>query len=312
MTKTNNRYFWYGALATVLGSVNIPLMKYAVASSNHITLNALRFGMGALVTLPFIFKHSPKITKNNLKYAIYSGIAIFVSSSCLLIALNQSTANYVTLLMLLNPIMLMLYSVKMTKDKLDLKKIAGFSMAGIGALIIVATPFIVTNNTSLRIYPSATFYALLFTMFYPLSVVFARKASEGRKKLPLTAVVFVQAFVVTILNIGYGLLTKTIYLSPAVLQSPKLLLPVVYSGIFVTVLSRVLNIASYKKTGSAINGSLFYAGVFITLLVSIYFLQEPLSLTALIGGLITLAGVALSKYKPLTPLKSKNNPKIRR
>ncbi|MFO0886892.1 MAG: EamA family transporter [Candidatus Nomurabacteria bacterium] len=296
MAKTNKKYFWYGFLAMLLGSLNIPLMKYATESTNPATINALRYSFGALVTFPYFFKNIHKLNKNNLRYSVLSGIAIFVSSACLVIALDHSTANYVALLTILSPIMLVLFSLKMTKDKVDIRKIAGFSIALLGALIIIAGPLIKTENASLEFYPLATFFILLIVIAYPLSVIFARKANEERKKLPLTAIIFIQTIVVAILSFIWGISTSQLTLSIGITSSPSIIIPIVYSGIFVTAISRVLNVASYEKTGSAVNGILYYCGVFITLLISIIFLKEPLSIIATLGGVLILVGVVIAEY----------------
>lgn len=296
MAKTNKKYFWFGVLAMLFGSLNIPLMKYATYSINPITLNALRYSLATIIVLPYAIRYSSKITTTNLKYSIFSGISIFVSSICLTMALNLSTATYVTLLTILNPIMLVVFSIKMTKDKINLRKMAGFSLAGIGALLVITAPLIKTNNASLEFYPLATLYSLMIAIAFPLSVIYARKATESRKKLPLTAIIFIQTAVVAVLSIGAGLLTNKLELSSNNVFNPNVYIPIIYSGIFVCVASRVLNVISYKKTGSAINGSLYYLGTFITLLISILILKESLSLVALAGGVIILFGVALAEY----------------
>ncbi len=296
MAKTNKKYFWYGFLAMLLGSLNIPLMKYATESTNPATINALRYSFGALITLPYFFKHFHKLNKNNLRYSVLSGIAIFVSSAGLVIALDHSTANYVALLTILCPIMLVIFSIKMTRDKVDFKKIAGFSIALLGALVIIAGPLIKTGNASFEFYPLATFFIFLLVIAYPLAVIFARKANEERKKLPLTTIIFIQTIVVAILSFIWGITTNQFKLPISTTPNLSIIIPIVYSGVFVTAISRILNVASYEKTGSAVNGSLYYFGVFITLLISIIFLKEPISVIAMIGGVLILLGVIIAEY----------------
>lgn len=296
MKKTNKKYFWYGLIAVCLGALNAPVIKHASSSINPVTINFLRFSVSALVTFPFFLYFFKKLTPKNITYSLLSGFTLFFATMGFVNGVNLSTASYVALLLLLSPVTLVFFSIKMTNDKVDRKRFAGFSLAILGAILVVAGPIFLAGNTSIDFYPKATLFIGLTVITYPLAVIFAKKANESRKKLPITSIIFIQTSVIAILSLATGLLTNKIDFTSVSESEISVLTAIAYSGIMVGVLDRSLNVISYEHVGSAVNGGLVYLGLFITLLVSVLVLDESLSLVALVGGVIILLGVAMTEH----------------
>ncbi len=297
MKKTNKKYFWYGLIAVCLGSLNPPVIKHASQTVDPITINFLRFTIASLVTMPFFLHYLNKLTKKNIMYSLLSGFTLFFATIGFVNGVSLSTSSYVALLLLLSPITLVFFSIKMTNDKVDTKRLAGFSLAILGAILVVAGPMFLSGNTNIEFYPAATLSVGLTIVAYPIAVIFARKANESKKKLPITSIIFMQTTVIALLSLLAGVVTNKLNIANATGAELSVLLTIAYSGIMVCVLDRALNVISYEHVGSAVNGGLVYLGIFITLLVSVLVLGESLSLIALVGGVIILLGVAVTEHK---------------
>lgn len=310
MIKNKNiKYFWYGILASILGSINAPIIKYVTQYISPAAFNTLRFTLTALITLPFFLIYIKKITKKNLRFAILSGFFLSISTLTFAMAVNSSTASYITLLTLLEPVLLVISSVVLTKERVNMRHLSNFSLAGLGALIIVSAPLIAIGSHNIDFYPKATVLALIMIVCYPLCVIYAKKSNESRKKLPFISIIFVQSIVTIILNLFVTLVFGNSEFSKLNQAGLNILLPIVYSGIFVSMINRALNVISYQKIGSAINGAIWYFGNLLTLVISVIFLKESISIVALIGGcLILLAVTSINRSlakDTLTKIKKK-------
>ena len=82
--------------------------------------------------------------------------------------------------------------------------------------------------------------------------------------------------------------------------NPSVILAILYSGIVVALISRVLNIASYERIGSAVSSSLMYLETVIAILIPIIILKETISLAMIIGVALILTGVAITEHHKST------------
>lgn len=299
MKNKHTKYFLYGLLAVIIGSANATVIKYTSADINPIAFNTLRYALASIVTFPFFIRFSHKITYKNLRYSFLSGFCLFFATICYVSAINLSQATYVTLLTLLNPVMLVILTLRLTRDKVNKKHIAGFSLAGLGALLVVVGPMILHGSTNLNFYPWATLFVLVNVISYPLGIIFARKANESRKKLPLVSTVFIQTTVIATLSYLTSIIINHQVVLPDITSEMNysVLYGIIYSGIGVGILDRILGVKSYEKIGSAIMGGLVYLGTFLSLIIAVIALEESLSLIAVIGGVIILLGVYLSEHR---------------
>lgn len=305
------KYFWYGVLASIFGSIHAPLIKYVTRDISPATFIILRYVLTALITLPFFFIHYKKVTKQNLRFAILSGVFLAISTLSFVMAINISTASYITLLTLLEPIALVLSSVILTKERINMRHLSNFSLAGLGALIIVSAPIISTGNLNSNFYPLATLLALIMAVCYPLCIIHSKKSNESRKKLPFLSIIFIQSIIVISLNLIVALVFDFTNLNKLNLSNPKILLPIIYSGIVISIINRALNVISYQKIGSAANGAIWYFGTLLTLITSVIFLNESISIIALLGGCLILLAItslnkSIAKNKFVRPKEKQN------
>lgn len=280
-----------------IGSLNAPIIKHVTASLNPLMFNSVRFGLAAALTLPFFLSNLRKLSKRNTYYSVLSGVCLFISALCFAVAIDLSTATYVALLTLLHPVMLVIFSIKMTNDKIDAKRMTGFSLAALGALLVITAPLMSSGQTDIRFYPAATMLVLIMIVAYPLAIIFTRKANESRVRLPIVSAIFIQTFTIFLLSTLTTIATDNLESPTAIISNKDTILAILYSGVFICIVDRVLNVKSYEHVGSAVNGGLAYMGIFISIIVAVATLGEQLSLTAVLGGIIILIGVVITDHK---------------
>lgn len=291
------KYFYYGIIAMLLGALNPPTIKLATEHMSPTMFNILRYAIASGLMLPLFWRNRARLSRRSLYYASLSGLGIAISSQCFATAIHMSSSAYASLLTLLNPIFLVALSAKMTKEKINSTHLVGFSLAGLGALIIILAPALGGGPADISFYPVATGLLLVMAIAYPLATIFARRAHETGSKLPLTSVIFVQTFVTLCVSLAIGITTQSISIPASALANPTAIWAVLFSAIGVNIFNRLLYVESYRQIGSVINGALWYLGIFITLGVSVFLLGESLSVVALGGGIVALLGVILSESK---------------
>lgn len=289
-TKNNHKWFLVGLLAALLEAPNATFIKYGTDFINPFQFNILRFSVVFLVTFPLLFRHRKTINRQNIQPALVSGGLMSIAVLSFTVAIQKSQASYVAIISLLTPIIFVLYAIRLTKERVTKRAIAGVTLAALGALVIVALPVAVEQNAEFVFYPLATALAILNVFVYPLAIINFKKANQ--KGIPLTALMAIYALEVVLANAIALLLFNQSFARP----SAGSIVSFVYAGLFVALLSRMLTIKSYEKIGSVLISVLTYLEVFLAIMIPVIFLHEKLSLEMVIGGILILAGVYVAEH----------------
>lgn len=268
-------------------------------------LSVFRFVVSALILLPFVIMARRRFTKKNAKYAIISGLAYGVAVLAYSQAVSLSQASYVSVISLGVPIFLMIYSVYLTKERVSRRALVGISVAAMGAFIVVAAPLLFSGGVTSAFSPLATLLALVNVVFFPLSIIMAKKANEGG--LPITATFGVSASVVFVLSFFVALVSGVAIPVAVIGENPFLLVPILYGAIMVFVVAKALTVASYRYIGSVAVGALQYLESFLSIILPILILSEQMTIEMMIGGMLILAGVIVSE---LRIFPNKKRPKL--
>jgi drug/metabolite transporter (DMT)-like permease len=185
MAKTNkNFWFLVGLLSVVLAGPNATIIKYSLGSIDPFLYNSLRFLLVALVTTPFLLKDSRRLNKKNLKLAATAGLYMAVAVTVFVWAIKLSGASYVSIVTLITPIILMIYSAKLVGEKVTYRALAGISLAALGAMVIVVLPVALAQSGSVHFKPLATVFALGNCLTFPLSIIYFKKANQAGIPMP--------------------------------------------------------------------------------------------------------------------------------
>lgn len=290
--KTKNKAFWFqiGLIGALIAAPNATVIRFSVADADPILFNFLRFGVVALVMTPFILKSLNKFNKKNLMDAIKAGFFMAIAVSTYVWAVKLSQASYVSIILLLLPIVLVVYSAKMNREKITSRSVAGITLAALGAMSIVLLPLALSQGASFSFYPLATVLALIDCAFFPLSIIYYRRANLGG--MPMSALMGISSWIVC----ATSLVMFALFSNHNVSIEPKFLIGLLYSGLVVSLLSRVIGVASYEHIGAAASGGLAYLEVFLGVLIPVIFLHEKLSTGMIIGGILILLGLYVVQH----------------
>jgi len=293
MSKAVEKHRWFlvALLALFIAAPNSTVLKYSTDSVDPYLFNTLRYGLSALITLPYLIPKLKLINKDNLKHLILGGFFMYITVAAFVLAIQKSTASYVSIVALITPIVFVILSTKMiTGEKMTRRALAGISLAAAGAMLIVFLPVALRQNAEFSFYPLATALALINAFSYPLAVIHARKANE--KGLPMLAVVSATTWVVFLLSSGLFLSfgNKGDGISYGVWAAA------LFSGVGVGVISTTLNTLSYERIGAIAIGALGYLEVFLSIIVAMVVLGEELAVTTVLGGVLILLGVYIVEH----------------
>jgi drug/metabolite transporter (DMT)-like permease len=292
-SKQKSRHLWFflGAVGILLAAPNATIIKATTDVIDPAQFNFIRFGMLMVVALPYLFLTRCKLNKENLRYALMTGVALAFAVQGFVLGVKYSQASYASILSLLSPIVFVFYSVRMTKEKISPNAIAGIALAAAGALIVVALPIAMSQNGDFVFNAGATALIMVSVVAYPLVIIFSKKANQAG--LPLISNMAVSGLVVFISS------ALIIILDPPespLVMTQNIFLACLYSGIFIALVGRVLSVAAYERIGSASISAISYFEKLVAIMIPVVVLGEELSIEMILGGIMILFGIFLVEY----------------
>jgi len=294
------KWFWFALLGNVLVAPNSMLMRSVVQEVDPFLANAIRFTAALLITIPAIQVGFKRLQPKGLRKATFAAFSMTLAMTLFVKSLEYSPASYASVILLLSPIFLILISVRLTGEKISQRAVAGITLAALGASLIVLIPLALHSGRAVvDFYPLATLMLLGNCVLYPLSVVQYKQANEDYG-VPMMALVGYTAMIAIVFNLALWFLTGA--------EVPESVSKVnwaaiIYSGIMVNAIGKILNVKSFEHIGSAVAAALSYMGSFMAILLPIVFLNEQLSFSTAIGGILILFGVYLTEHHKLLPFK---------
>lgn len=300
--KTTPIWVWYvlAIAAVLLAAPNGTIIKTVTELVDPLWVNSMRFSIIAITMLPFVLRAIPAMTKHNVKYALAAGVCYGVAVMSYVTAISLSQASYVAVIDLGIPIALILYSVYLTRERVSQRAVVGISIAVLGAFVVVGVPLMAQQGFESNFYPVATVLALVNVLAFPLAIIFSRKANEHG--LSLGATFGLSSVVVVFVNTLAAVLMVRKIEMDVMLSQPGILWAVIYSALAVSLLARLLTVASYRHLGSATIAGLHYVEAFLAILIPIVLLSENMTREMVVGGLLILVGVIV--------VESHHHPKV--
>ena len=302
MAKTQKQqniplWMWHivALIPVLIAAPNGMLVKVVSGEIDPIWINVLRFLVVVPLMIPFVIRAIPHMTRKNVKYACLQGVTYAISITSFVFSISLGQASYTAVISLGIPILLMLYSVYLTRENVSRSAVVGISIAALGAFTIVGFPLFIGQGFASDFHPLATLFALVNVASFPLAVIFSRKATEYG--LPMGATFGLAAIVtLSITMIAALVTTRATMPIEEFLDNPTMLIAsVVYMGIGVSLVGRMLTVVSYKHLGSAVTGGLYYIEGFMAILLPIIVLGERMTIEMLFGGLLILLGVIMAE-----------------
>ena len=279
----------------IIAAPNGVLIKTIGGEIDSVWINVLRFTIIVIATLPFLIKSIPLMTKKNMKYAVLQGVAHSIAVNSYVFAVSVGQASYVSVINLGIPILLMIYSVYLTREKVTRNAMVGISIAALGAFTIIGFPLFVGQGFTNDFNPLATIFALINVAIYSLMIIFSRKATDNG--LPLTASFGTSAIIVLGVSFVLAFIFGSAFPIEKMIAQPSIILMIAYTALCVSLLARMLTVLSYKHLGSAVTGGLYYIEGFSSILLPIIVLGERMTAAMLAGGILILIGVLVAETR---------------
>jgi len=288
MSKTQKRWPWFlvGLAGILIAAPNATIIRHTTVGADPTLFNILRFGFLSLALTPYIFLKRRSLRGNALKHSLLVGVFMSIAVTSYVWAISLSQASYVTIITLLSPIIFICYSVRLNKEKISHRSIAGISLAAAGAFTIVALPILLKQGSVSQIYPFATVLSLINTLSFPLAIIFSKRAHDAGA--PLLATLGVSAWVIFLSSV----ITVPLSLGgEEITINHRILFGALYSAVMVALISRLLGILVYERLGAVTSSLLAYLETLIAVILPVLLIKEILSKEMVVGGIFILIGV---------------------
>lgn len=247
-------------------------------------MNLLRFAFVAAVCAPFVWRERHKLNRQNLGLICIAGLYLAVAVSAFVHAVKVSQANYVAIIALLTPIVLLIYSVRLYGEKLSQRTLSGITLAALGGCVLVLLP-LADASGGVHFYPLATVLMLMNCLTYPVAILTLKKANETGVSMVsligLTSLVVAAISAVLLVVIGGDVTAPT----------GGEWFTIAYSGLAVALIGRMCKVWSFEHIGAAATSAVMYVETFLAIVLPIVVLHERLTVSTVVGGMLVLAGV---------------------
>lgn len=204
-----------------------------------------------------------------------------------------TNASFQAVLSLLTPIVFVIISTMLTKDKVTRNKIVGFLFAVLGCTVMVAIPNL--GNTSAMNFGSLP-VALMFIQAICISfeIIIWRKENERGTPLVVILGVFCAAWslIAGIIAISLGEVNQVQNLSITNF------LIVIYLGLIISILYNVVFTNFYRYFGTTSTATMKYFKKALAIIMPIIVLGEVMSWQTTLGTLLIVIGTIVVHNKP--------------
>lgn len=296
MQHKHVKWLFVALFGALLSAPHGLVIKQTVGQVDPFMLNVLRFGLVALVCVPFVWRERQKLSTKSLRTIAFAGLYMSVAVSCFVEGVRLSQASYAAIVMLLSPILLLIYSVKLYGVRMSHRTIAGVTLAATGAMVLIVLP-IALKGGGMAFYPVATVLLLLNCLSYPIALLQLKKANEMGISMP--ALIGISSVVV----LGVSLVLLPITASNVSWPNGWGWGGVLYSGLAIALIGRMCKVWSYEHIGAAATSAMMYLETFLAVVLPVFLLHERIAVNTVLGGTLVLFGVYLVESHKLLARK---------
>lgn len=277
-----NSYIKYIVSLLIFGSNGI-IASFILLNSKEIVLTRTLLGSLFLIATFFITRQKLQFYKHkkSILYLVLSGISMGASWMFLFEAYNQIGVSVATLVYYSGPVIVMLLSPLIFKERFTITKIIGFIIVVIG-MVLVNNDGIKTGKISFGL-----ICGILSALLYAFMVIFNKKAVKITGLENSMCQVFVAFITVTV---------SVMALKPYVITIPtNSIIPVLILGAVNTGLGCYLYFSSIQKLPAQSVSICGYIDPLSALVFSALFLNERMTILQIIGAVFILGGAAFGE-----------------
>jgi drug/metabolite transporter (DMT)-like permease len=246
------------------------------------TYNAIRFAMGGLFLIPFVYKkkvYNKSTAKVNFKNGVILGLILFIASSFQQIGIIYTTAGNAGFITGMYVILVPILGIFIGKKT--------FKSAWIGALLAILGLYFLSASENISM-NFGNLLVLVSSLFWAVHVLLI---DNFAKKVEPLIIACIQFLVTSVLCFIAMLFTETSTLE-AIYSA---MIPLIYGGIISVGIGFTLQIIAQKKAHPTHAAIILSLEAVFAVVGGILILKEALSLNTFVGCLLMLTGMMISQ-----------------
>lgn len=288
--------------ANVIWGAAFPIYKWSLDNIHPFTFAFLRFYIGALIILPFVFRRL-NIAKENIKDLIIVSIfSVTLQIPLLFFGLKLSPSINAPIIIAAGPILLIIASIFFLKEKPRSKIIAGTLISLIGIMAIILRP-LVEQGLSGGIVGNLLIF--LATICGVMQAILLKKITPNNNPLTITFWMFLIGSLPLLPFVLWESQTFNVWRDINTQGTVGL----VYGIIFAAVLAHFFLAYGIKYIKASEVGIFTYVDPLVTISIAVPLLNEIITPAYLIGAIFVFLGIFIAEgriqYHPIRKLLDK-------
>jgi drug/metabolite transporter (DMT)-like permease len=281
------------ALAMVPNGTAVKLLSQDLTPP---ALAAIRYGLVAVILMTVFFimlrKHRKAIKKNLLKI-ILTAIPFSLGGPLYISAIAESSASYVSVLLLLAPIIFGIFSIIITKDKVTKSSVVGILLAVLGGMVVILLPVLLNNPIGYFGVVPLIALGIYILMHAAFPVVVRHQNESG---VPIIMVLAIQYLFGAVASAIWASLTigAALFNDIATMTATDWAL-MIYLSVGFCVILRQLGIKSYEETGTSTAVTVSYLGQVSAVIFPVLVIGEIVSWEMMLGAGLIMIGIVLTR-----------------
>jgi drug/metabolite transporter (DMT)-like permease len=286
-------------LATLLSAPAGTLTRMLTGELNPFVIASVRYAIVSLVLVPIFIKNFRKykaIIRKNWKPIVIFGFLASFGAPAYMLAIASSSASFVAILDLLTPIMFIIVSTLVTRDKFSRNAVIGILFAVLGGSVILLMPLIF-DWSFMNVGWAAVAAMLVFIVIDAGWPVVLRKVnSNGVPLVMILAIAFFETFVV---STGFALASGGVGVYEGLVELPLWgWASLVFKALVLSIAVRWLNTKAYERLGTATTASVSYLHYALGIGLPILLLGEKVPVEILVGAVLIVTGIIFVRRHP--------------
>lgn len=295
-----NPWLWVLIFTTLLATPAGVLNKLMCAELDPFVIITVRYFLVSVILLPLLFKHLEQYKeaiKKQLKWIILFGALAALGAPAYIMAMSMTNASFIAIMDLLTPVIFVIISTLVTRDKLTRNAFIGILFAVLGGSIILLLPIIFnwSGVAGFGLVPVLLILAYMITdAGFP--VVLRKLDTKGLPLMLILAIVFSETFIISII------LALTVH-GPESFTALTTLPPwgwaiFLFQAVALSIAFRWFNTKAYEHLGTATTASVNYLYYALAISLPLILLGEQLPLEVIIGGIFIVIGIIFVRHHP--------------
>lgn len=290
MKPSHTKLYGLIGLMTLIWSLNYIAAKYTVRAFPPLLVGTLRAAFAAVVLAPIYIwkrprKSDPWPRRDIIRVSLLGICGIALNQVFFVLGMKQTSVAHAALVIAMTPVLVLLLAATLGQESITLRKAAGMSAAILGIVVLQFGPGRDTHGATLL----GDFFVFLASLSFALYTVFSKEITRRHDSL-------------TVNTVGYaaGALAGAPILAAQSLKFDFSAVPpsgwwgLSYMAILSSVVCYLIYYYALSHVPATRVAAFSYAQPVIAATAGLAILNEPVTASVAMGGLLVLAGVWLT------------------